>query len=513
MKRVLAALLCAAGLTAAAPPLAARADPPALPVAGADLVSVGVTAGDLTLRARDAAQARAGSPGRPPGDLRFDAGAGFAGRVPDRGELAFLGAPGTPVWVLATEGDFPSFDATAVPRGLLAGDTVTLRLAGVEGPGRFHAYGLSSLGRVEPLLGSGGPATTTLRAGQRRAGVLWAFDAPGTYEVRLAASGTDAGGNQLGDEATYRVDVPEITPPPLDARVPSSAAAPAQRAAVLPEAASLPEAAPAAKAAPPKAAPPKAAPAKAAPATGRKVIADGHVDMGPQLEGDTWTVRLRDDTGSPPVWRELSDVVLHAVDKSKIEVPSGADYAFLGPAGSDVWMLPQAQQSGIVWPGWNTQDPSVVGGTTGDVTWRLTSVSGPGEFKLFLTGSFGKPDVLFDSGKALPQQLRIPPNTHAHGSWAFTKPGIYRLGIEMSGTTKAGRAVSDRRTLAVAVGAVDPQDAFGPGGGDDAGDNGDDGRLPRTGFSVVAAVGVGVLLVVAGTVLLRFARRRRTADR
>jgi putative ABC transporter-associated repeat protein len=160
------------------------------------------------------------------------------------------------------------------------------------------------------------------------------------------------------------------------------------------------------------------------------------------------------------------------VDKAKIKVPSGSDYTFLGPAGSDVWLLPQAQQSGIVWPGWNTQDPSVVNGTNGNVTWRLTSVNGPGEYKLFLTGSFGKPEVLFDSAKSLPQQMAIPPNTHAHGNWAFTKPGVYRLGVQMTATTKAGRSVTDTRTLNVAVGPVDPNTAFPSGSSGGGGDSG-----------------------------------------
>jgi putative ABC transporter-associated repeat protein len=251
--------------------------------------------------------------------------------------------------------------------------------------------------------------------------------------------------------------------------------------------------------------------ATTAPASGRKVFADGHVDMGPQLNGSTWRIRIRDDTGSPPVWRELTDVVLHAVDKAKIKVPAGADYAFLGTADSDVWLLPQAQQAGIVWPGWNTQDPSVVSGTRGNVTWKLLSVDGPGEFKLFLTGSFGKPQVLFDSAKTLPQQMDIPSNTHAHGNWAFTKQGVYRIGVQMSGTTTAGAAVTDTRTLNVAVGAVDPNTVFPANGGNGNGNgNGNGGNLPKTGTSwLVPTVSIGVVLVLLGVVLVLVSRRRK----
>jgi putative ABC transporter-associated repeat protein len=213
------------------------------------------------------------------------------------------------------------------------------------------------------------------------------------------------------------------------------------------------------------------------------------------------------------VWRDLSDVVLKASDKAKIKVPSGAGYAFLGKAGEPVWLLPQTEQDGIVWPGWNTQHESVVKGARGNVTWRLTGVTGPGQFKLFLTGSFGTPDILFDSAKAMPQQLSIPPNTHAHGNWAFTKPGLYRLAVAMSGTTTAGKAVSDTRTLTIAVGdATDPGPGFGggagtgstAGGGAAAGDS----RLARTGADVISIAGTGGALLAAGLGLFVAARRR-----
>jgi len=492
MKRTLAVPLLAAGVTLVAVPSPARAEPARLPVAGADLVSVRLESGDLALRVRDAGDVRAGRAGGEPSEVDLDAGPGYAGVVPGRREFAFLGPAGTPVWVLAADGDFPSFDATAVPRGRLAGDAVTVRLLDVEGPGRFHAYAQSGLARIDVLLSSapGGPAHTTIAAGQRRGGVLWAFDTPGTYRIRLGVAGLDPGGREIGDEATYRIDVPETVPVAATRAERAAGPAPARETAAGGNPAPQRAAAPA---------------PKAAPATGRTVIADGHVDMGPQLDGNTWRIRLRDDTASPPVWRELSDVVLHAVDKTKAKVPPGAAYSFLGPAGSEVWMLPQAQQAGIVWPGWNTQDPSVVNGVTGDVTWRLTSVTGPGRFALFLTGSFGQPEVLFDSGRSLPQHLRVPLNTHAHGSWAFTRPGVYRLGIEMTATTRAGGAVSDRRTLTIAVGGVDPDDAFAA-----PGSRGGGGSLPRTGSSWVVTAGVtGAASVVAGALLVVATRRRR----
>ncbi|SNY61450.1 TIGR03773 family transporter-associated surface protein [Paractinoplanes atraurantiacus] len=249
----------------------------------------------------------------------------------------------------------------------------------------------------------------------------------------------------------------------------------------------------------------------------RKVISDGHVDMGPQLSGGALTIRLKDDSATPPAWRDLADVVLKVTDKARIAVPGGAGYAFLGKAGEQVYLLPQSQQSGIVWPGWNTQHESVVDGTRGNVTWKLRAVDGPGDFKLFLTGSFGTPEVIFDSAEQLPQQLGIAPNTHAHGNWAFTEAGLYRLTVDMTATTTAGKTVSDTKTLTIAVGDTTDTNAGtgnGEGNGEETGSGGSGesatgGSLAKTGTNIVTLASGGALLVAAGATALALARRRR----
>jgi surface-anchored protein len=504
-----AALVALALAATPAAPAAGAAPKAPVGIAGADLISVSLDGGRLSLRVRDADQRRRGEAGHEPGAVVLGRGAASMHAVPSAARFAFLGSPGERVWTLTSAGgDFPAWDASGVPRGRLAGDQVRVRLLAAEGPGRFTAYRLSPVGVPTILLSSAksGPDTVELRAGARRGGAIWAFDAPGRYRLTLAAEAKSSAGQAVTGKATYTVEVG--APGGGDLPADADAATPFAQAA---GAAPRPVASGQARAA--------AAPAQAT-ATGRKVISKGHVDMGPRLINGDWTVQLKDDTVSPHAWRNLADVVLHAVDKAKIEVPSGENYAFLGTAGQEVWLLPQTENPEIVWPGWNTQDPSVVSGTRGNVTWTLRSVDGPGKFALFLTGSFGAPQVLFDSGKALPQRLTIPPNTHAHGNWAFSEPGIYRLGVQMTGTATSGGQLDDTKTLTIAVGdATDPQDGFGPGGGGNGGGGDDDGDgdgtrsgggLPLTGAALFASLGLaGATLLALGTAVVAATRRRR----
>ena len=549
----------AVALAGGAPAFAAPGAPDA---EGADLVALSVESGELRMGFRGS-----GPAATDPQSLRFTASGSPIGVVPDDPAFAFLGRPGTPVWSLQEGSPFSTFDTTAIGAGAVTDGAVTLELVSVDGPGTFAAYTVSAWGRPTLLLDSDGQTSTRLPAGQRLGGVVWLFDAVGEYRVTLRATAR-AGSRTLRDEAVYLVTVPAGDPagqpagqqpaaqPAADQPAPGQPAAD-QPAADQPAAQAAPQSAnQAARQAPAATAAAGGATAEAgaaraaaagttAPAAaGRRVISDGHVDMGPQLDGGALRIRLKDDSTTPPTWRETADVTLKVTDKARIDVPSGADYAFLGKAGEKVYLLPESQQAGIVWPGWNTQHESLVKGTRGNVVWRLKQVGGPGEFKLFLTGPFGTPKVIFDSAKTLPQQLGIAPNTHAHGNWAFTKAGTYQLSVEMTATTTAGRSVSDTRTLTIAVG--DSTDAgsggdsgngnsgntggtgtggtgnggSGTGSGSGAGPNdggsgsgsndGGGGNLARTGVDVVSIAGGGTLLLAVGAAAVVLARRRQS---
>ena len=182
-------------------------------------------------------------------------------------------------------------------------------------------------------------------------------------------------------------------------------------------------------------------------------ISVGHVDLGPRLIDGQWRAGLRHDAESGAVWRDPNQTVLRVSDAAVMTAPDSADYPFLADvAGKPVYVVPQTQNPGVVWLGWNTQDPAVTATIDRGLTMRVGPVSGPGRAWLFLqSGTFGKPLLLADSGAA-PGDVWIDSGTHVHANWAFSAPGTYTATVTFLGTTTAGEAVSASTTLRFAVG-------------------------------------------------------------
>lgn len=197
-------------------------------------------------------------------------------------------------------------------------------------------------------------------------------------------------------------------------------------------------------------------------ASGRTEISAGHVDMGPRFNNGKFELMLHDDHGESPVWRSLDEVIYRGSDKAILEVPNDPRYSFVGaPAGSKVYVIPQTETKGVIWPGWNTQDPQLVSKLNRGVNLTLEQVSGPGTFSLYLeNGNFSAPQVLWSSTKNEPQKLWVEKNTHTHANWVFTAPGEYLLKVTASAELSDGSTVSDTRYLKFAVGDSASADAL-----------------------------------------------------
>lgn len=198
--------------------------------------------------------------------------------------------------------------------------------------------------------------------------------------------------------------------------------------------------------------------------TGQVVLDDGHIDFGPTLNTGEWIIQIHDDTSSPSYWRMPEDVVAHVNDTAKLTIPDSDDYAFLGlEPGTEAWVIPQVRRPGVIWTGWNTQEPTVLDSLSLGTTLGVLGVDGPGEVSVYLqSGNFGDPEPLWSTHDAFPQQSWIEVNTHTHANWVFSEPGVYLVAVEFSGRLVDGTEVAARDTLRFAVGdGTDPQEAFG----------------------------------------------------
>lgn len=108
---------------------------------------------------------------------------------------------------------------------------------------------------------------------------------------------------------------------------------------------------------------------------------------------------------------------------------------------------------------------------TSDVRLSAVAASGPGDVFGYLTGSFGEPEVFFDSSDGFDaangfrdDTARLPVDAHTHMSWVFTEPGVYRVRFAASVQVDAtSRPVPlGEATFAFAVG-VPPSTAGRPG--------------------------------------------------
>ncbi|WP_029069242.1 TIGR03773 family transporter-associated surface protein [Jonesia quinghaiensis] len=192
---------------------------------------------------------------------------------------------------------------------------------------------------------------------------------------------------------------------------------------------------------------------------GAIVLNDGHVDLASRVIANQLVTHVKDSaTAATPRWHTMDSVVFQVLPDARTSVPASSQYRFLGPAGAPLWLLPESQQEGILWPGWSTESiaPGAMGG---DMTWRLTNASGPGEFALFTSNAqqLGGVDIAMSTrdGITAKDTITVPPNTHAHGAWAFTAEGAYCLAFQRSATLTGGLRSTDSFVLAVAVGRTD----------------------------------------------------------
>lgn len=191
----------------------------------------------------------------------------------------------------------------------------------------------------------------------------------------------------------------------------------------------------------------------------------GHVDLiEARVNAGRLELAVKDDSRpGGAVFRNPADVQVRVKDRSRVSVPNNPAFGFLGAAGTQVYLLPQVQDPNLVWPGWSTERISA-GQLVGDaIRMRVTRVEGPGKLVVYTTDQFGSPSVLVDSGDGLPDQITIPIRTHAHANWAFSAPGVFRVGVEVNATLVGGAASTASGEYVFVVGDLTAPPTTRPG--------------------------------------------------
>lgn len=104
--------------------------------------------------------------------------------------------------------------------------------------------------------------------------------------------------------------------------------------------------------------------------------------------------------------------------------------------GANLIRLVEDPSLNTIWLGMRVQGKGSEYGANEDSQVRIQAVDlqGPGVASAFLTGTFGDPQPYLNSADGFSSDdgykgdtVKLPTNAHTHMSWAFTKPGIYRL--------------------------------------------------------------------------------------
>ncbi|AEB44445.1 choice-of-anchor M domain-containing protein [Micromonospora maris] len=140
--------------------------------------------------------------------------------------------------------------------------------------------------------------------------------------------------------------------------------------------------------------------------------------------------------------------------QARVTVPNDPAFSFLGtPGTSKVWILPEIQNTNLVWPGIATEEVEAGTFTADALALTVQSVSGPGQLAIYTENAVGQPNILADSGDGLPDTVVLTAGDHLHANWAFDRAGTYRVTFRVTGILAAtgAQVTSEAATLRVVV--------------------------------------------------------------
>lgn len=186
-------------------------------------------------------------------------------------------------------------------------------------------------------------------------------------------------------------------------------------------------------------------------------VGKGHLDIRlvPAANGSI-TMAIKDDSltrEKKSVLREPSAVTL-LVPRSALmrrsEQLNAPTFDFLGPVGTQNYVLPETQVDSLVWPGFSTEGIDYSAYPQG-IDYEVTLSKGPanGVVSFVTTSGLGNEvNVRVRTNDPALKWIRTTESTHLHGAWIFSQPGVYHLAVR---AVSAGKEIAPPATVTFAV--------------------------------------------------------------
>jgi surface-anchored protein len=164
-----------------------------------------------------------------------------------------------------------------------------------------------------------------------------------------------------------------------------------------------------------------------------------HMDFRLQYDANaTGSNRLGLLLGYDPAQRATNaQVYIVGNTNAQVNIPANPNFAFLGAAGSPIWILPQSQNTSLPDLGLSAED--IPGGVFNDpMELELVAVEGPGNFFAWSVSGGGQPPTvkMIATNGVVPSQFNAAHvfiGSHEHDNWGFSTNGLYRVTFRANG--------------------------------------------------------------------------------
>jgi surface-anchored protein len=185
--------------------------------------------------------------------------------------------------------------------------------------------------------------------------------------------------------------------------------------------------------------------AAAATVRSQTVLSQGHTDIGIAYDAtlNEWDMHVHDHDNDIE-YSPATNALLFVKYDAHGTVPAGAQWSFLGTAGSEVWTLPSVQNPNLLFLGFGGEEITTGMFVNGQFTISLKGVSGPGTLAIYDLDSFGNPIVWMNSRDGIggADSRVVAPGLHQDLNFAFSAPGDYTVLFEASGNSVANGLTS-----------------------------------------------------------------------